>query len=483
MADPFDLIVIGSGPAGYVGAIRAAQLGLRTACVEADRPGGVCLNIGCIPTKALLHQAEAVRLAHQLPGKENVEPDFAAVMRRPDAVVDRLSKGVTLLFRKHGVELINGRALIRAAGRSTDRNPHPCVIDVVDQQGSPVQSLQSRHVVVATGARPVELPFAPFDGKRIIGSRDALQLTEQPRHLAIIGAGAIGVEFASFFHAMGTQVTLIEMADRLLPLEDHQVSAALAKAFRRARIKALTGHRVTRAEPTDQGVHLVVQGEGRGAPVEVDADCALVAIGVRGETKGLFDPSLSIELQDGHIRTDYRDRPEPSYATSLPGIHAVGDVIGPPWLAHVASAEATACVERLAGLRPPRIHYDTIPACTYSHPQVASIGPTTQALEEAGMIEGEHFLTGTCELLSHGMAVALGENFGLVKLVAEQPGGRILAGHMIGHQVTELIGEIALGIRTRATLRDLAATIHPHPTMSEAIHEAALDALGEAAHS
>ncbi len=478
MPDTFDLIVIGGGPGGYVGAIRAAQLGMKVACVERDKLGGVCLNWGCIPTKALLAGAAFYRqLTHHADDwgihAENVRFDWDKVIGRSRHVAGNLNKGVHFLFKKNKITHFEGHAFI----------PKPGTVEVyapedVSKQGPVQQTLSAPNIMICTGAQPRSLPGAPFDHDKVIDAKDAMLLKERPEKLLIVGAGAIGMEFAYFYNAFGTQVTVVEMLDRLLPIEDADVSKAIAKAYKKLGVTTLVGHKTVSLETTESGVKAAV------APVKdesktqtIEADKCLVAIGVMGRYDGLFDDALGIELFKDHIKVDYR-RPGADYATSVPGIYATGDVIGPPWLAHVASEEAIVCVERLAGHDAVDINYDAIPGCTYCEPQVASIGYTEQRCKD----EGLEYDTATFPLTASGKAQAIGETQGFVKLITGKPHGEVLGAHMIGDHVTELIAELGLAMRLEATAEEVIATIHAHPTMSEATHEAALGAEGRMIH-
>ncbi len=470
----FDLIVIGGGPGGYVGAIRAAQLGMKVVCIEADKLGGVCLNWGCIPTKALLAAASFYhRLKHDAADwgikADNICHDWEQVIKRSRTVAAKLNRGVHHLFKKNKVAHIEGYAFV----------PKPGSVAVYDAQnahhkGEPTHFLKGQHILVATGADPRALPDTAFDGDKIISSREAMALTPQPKRILIIGGGAIGMEFAYFYHAFGTQVTLVEMMDRLLPIEDHDISKAIKKSFKKTGISTMTATKIFDLERTESGIRAQVSpvtDESKAQTIE--SDVALVAIGVRGRYHGIFDRSLKIQTHENHLQVD-----RSTYATSVPGIYAVGDVIGPPWLAHVASEEAIVCVEKLAGHPGVNIDYNAIPACTYCEPQVASIGHTEQRCKE----EGLEYTKATFPFQGSGKAQALGATEGFVKLLAGKPHGEILGGHMIGADVTEFIGEIALGQRLEATANELIATIHAHPTLSEAVHEAALGLDGRMIH-
>lgn len=465
----FDLIVIGGGPGGYVGAIRAAQLGMSVACVEKDKLGGVCLNWGCIPTKALLSVAEFYhRLKHDAPGwgieADNVRHNWTKIISRSRAVAENLNKGVGFLFKKNNVTHIQGTAQVVGPGQ----------VRVTDAGGQAGPVLRTKAVLISTGAVPRELPGAGFDGDRIISSKEAMVLPQQPKKLLIVGAGAIGMEFAYFYNAFGTQVTVIEMMDRLLPIEDEEVSKAIAKAYRKAKIDTRTSTKTLAVNKTPTGVELAVAPVGDEAKAEkIVADKVLVAIGVRGRYDGVFEKSLGVELYKDHLKVN-----KATYQTSVPGVYAVGDVIGPPWLAHVASEEAVVCVERLAGHQPPQIDYDAIPGCTYCQPQVASVGLTERACKERGIA----YKTGKFPFQASGKAQAVGHTEGFVKMITDDRYGEILGVHMIGDNVTELIAEMGLAKRVEATAEEVIATIHAHPTFSEAVHEAALGTQGRMLH-
>ncbi len=472
----FDVVIIGGGPAGYVGAIRAAQLGLKTACIERDKLGGICNNWGCIPTKALLAGAELYsRLKHEADDwgikVDGLSHDWSQVIKRSRGIADLGDKGVASLFKKHKITHVQGHAKIaqaRAAGEAT--------VEVTAPSGGDVQQvIKAKHVVIATGARPRALPGAEFDGDKIISYKEAMSLKEQPKELLIVGAGAIGMEFAYFYNAFGTKVTVIEMLDRLLPIEDDEVSKAIERAFKKQGITTHTATKTLKVETKKQSVELTV------APVDdesktdtLKADKVLIAIGVTGNYEGLFDDSLGLAVDRGHITVDK----DAGYKTNLPGIYAVGDIIGPPWLAHVASEEAIACVELIAGHKPDAIDYGAIPGCTYCHPQVASIGLTERAAKEQEI----EYTVGKFPLLASGKARAVGATEGFIKLIADKKYGQILGAHMIGENVTELIAEIGLAMRLEATADEIIATMHAHPTISESIHEAALGTEGRMIH-
>ncbi len=463
----FDLVIVGGGPAGYVGAIRAAQLGLSVACVERDKLGGVCLNWGCIPTKALLAAAEFYhRLQHNADTwgihADNVRHDWPTVIGRSRNVAGNLNKGIHSLFKKHKITHFEGHAYIPKPGTVQVH-----AVDDVEHKNKPAHTLTAKHILIATGAAPRTIPGVEFDGDKVIASKEAMTLDKQPDHLLIVGAGAIGMEFAYFYNAFGTKVTVVEMLDRLLPVEDHEVSKAIERAFKKQKIDTYTAHKTTAIEKTDKGIKATIEPvEGaKGKPTTVEADKVLLATGVRGRYDGLFDDSLKLETHKDHIKVDRN-----TYATSVKGVYATGDVIGPPWLAHVAMDEAVVCVEQLAGHHPTPIDYDAIPGCTYCHPQVASLGKTEQQCKD----EGLDYNVGKFPFTASGKAQAMDATEGFIKLITGKKHGEILGCHMIGENVTELIAELGLAQRLEATADEIIATIHAHPTLSEAVHEAAL---------
>jgi dihydrolipoamide dehydrogenase len=486
----YDLIVIGAGPGGYVGAIRAAQLGMKTACIERDKLGGVCLNWGCIPTKALLHNAELYRSAIT-EGAEwgiNVDPDavrvdWAQIIGRSRSVAATLSNGVGFLLRKNRIDHHTGHAKIVSGKTAHD----PCTVEVRETEdgyyhgsgGQVKETLTADRILIATGAAPKELPFASCDGETIVHSYDAMNLPKRPGSMLIVGSGAIGMEFAFFYNAFGTEVTVVEMLENILPIEDDDICRQARRIFSKQGMTLHTSTTVKTIEKTDGGAKVtLVDVNDESKTQQVDAEIVLVAVGVGARFDGLFDDDLGIELVKDHIRTDYRDRNEPTYQTSAPGIYAIGDVIGPPWLAHVASEEAIACVERMAGHHTLGVDYDSIPACTYCSPQIASIGLTERAAKEQGL----DYATSKYQFKSHGKALAVGATDGLVKLIASKPYGEILGCHIIGEDASEVIAEVSVAKRLEATAEDLISTMHAHPTMHEALHEAALGIEGRMIH-
>jgi dihydrolipoamide dehydrogenase len=460
MAYDYDIIVIGGGPAGYAGAIRAAQLKKRVLCVERDKLGGICLNWGCIPTKALLTNAHLVELLKNHGAKLGYTGqsswDFGQMIRRSRSVAAQLNKGIEGLFRKYKVASRTGVARVTA--------PHQV------QVGDAVVSAES--IVIATGVRPRPLPGSDFDGTTIVSYKEAMVLPSQPKSLLIIGAGPIGLEFGYFYNALGTTVTVVELLDRILPGEDEEVSAALQQSLTKRGLTIHTGSKTSTVEKTEAGVKADVETP-KGKTV-VEAEKMLLAIGVQGNVEGLFAESVPVEVVKNHIKVD----PAQGYVTSVPGIYAVGDVIGPPWLAHVAHHEAICCVERLCGFSERAIDYTTVPGCTYTDPGVASVGMTERAAREAG----HEVRIGKFPFQFSGRALASAETEGFVKLVFDARYGELLGAHIVGSQATELIAELVMAKKLEATEEEIVHAMHPHPTYSEAIMEAAGQGLGESVH-
>ena len=458
----YDLIVIGAGPAGYVAAIKAAQLGKKVACVEKERGGGTCNNWGCIPTKALLKNAEMYHAMTHRAAEfgfkiEGLSYDWGAIMKRSRVVSDKGAAGVDFLFKKNKIDSIKGDASLDKAGE----------VKVTATDGK-VEMHTAKNILIATGCVSRPLPGLEFNGTTVIGSKEALQLPAQPKSIVIIGAGAIGVEFAYFFNAFGTKVTVVEMLPNLLPVEDTEVSQALEKSFAKQGITSLLGHKTTKTEVIDKGVKITV-ADPNGAEKVLEAEMVLVAIGIAPVLPG---GSLQLDLVKGFLQTNDR------YQTSVPGVFAAGDIIGPPWLAHVASFEAVQAVEGMfdAKFKPKKV--TIFPGCTYCHPQVASVGLTERAAKEAG----KKFKVGKFPFMASGKARAIGESEGFVKLIVGEAHGEILGAHIIGPEATEMIGELGLAITLEATLEEIEATIHAHPTLSEGVKEAAEVAAGHAIH-
>ncbi len=467
MADSFDVIVIGAGPGGYVAAIRASQLGLKTVIVEREALGGVCLNWGCIPTKALLKTGEVYeQLSHLADyGLSADKPafEFAKVIDRSRKVAKQLSSGVAFLMKKHKIEVVEGTARLEKGA------PAPKV--VVDVKAGGARTLTAKHVILATGARARTAPavgLAP-DGERVWTYREALAPACAPKRLLVVGSGAIGVEFASFFRALGSEVTVIEALPRILPLEDEEISAAARKAYERRGLKFRVPAKVTRLAASKAGVELTLEADGK--PETLQADVAIVAIGIEGNVEDLGLEALGVKVERGHVVKGAHGE------TNVAGLYAIGDVAGPPWLAHKASHEGVHCVEHIAGLSPPELT-TPVPGCTYSQPQVASIGLTEAQAKETGL----EVKVGRFPFRVNGKAIASGETEGLVKTIFDARTGALVGAHMVGAEVTEMIQGFALAITCEATEAEIFATIFPHPTMSEAMHEAALDAYGRALH-
>ena len=466
MANNYDIAVLGGGPGGYVAAIRAAQLGFKTVIIDKDNLGGICLNWGCIPTKSLLKNAEMYdnikNHADDFGIKvQGLEFDFTKIIKRSRDISDRITKNVEMLIKKNKIDRIRG------FGKFASKNQ----IDVYDKDGKKFDSVTAEKIIVATGARPRAFPAIPVDKKMIITSTEAMSLPEQPKELIIIGAGAIGIEFAYFYSILGTKVTIVEMLDSILPVEDKEVSDTLAKSFRKRGIEIYTKTAVEKAEVKGKKVAVTININGEKK--ELTADKVLSAIGVTGNVEGFGLEELGVELFKNHIKVN-----KSTYETNVKGIYAVGDVIGPPWLAHVASHEGIHCVEKMKGLKPPDINYENIPGCTYCQPQVASIGLTEAKAKEAGY----EIKVGKFPFMASGKAFAIGEREGFVKFIFDAKYGEILGVHIIGAEATELIAEAGLAKSLEATGESIIKTVHAHPTLAESIMEAAAQAYGEAIH-
>lgn len=462
MTSSFDLAIVGGGPGGYVAAIRAAQLGMRTAVIEKDALGGICLNWGCIPTKALLRSADVLRMVKDAAayGVTVAEPraDVPAMVARSRAVAAQLNKGVAHLMKKHDVTVLSGHGRLAGKGRLQ--------VSAADGQAS---TIGAGHIVLATGARARPLPQLPVDGSTVWSYREALAPPAIPRRMLIVGAGAIGVEFASFYHAVGVQVTLVEMAERILPTEDAEISAQVANQLRRDGIAIHAGTRLEGAQRGASGWTVTLAGS---ASSRLEADVVLVAAGIVGNVEDLGLEGTGVRVERTHIVTDAFGR------TGEPGVYAIGDVAGPPWLAHKASHEGVICIEGIAGLQPHPLDPRRIPACTYSHPQVASVGLT----EAQAMAEGHRVRVGRFPFSANGKAIAMGATGGLVKVVFDEGSGELLGAHMVGEEVTEMIQGYGIAQALETTEAELMAAVLPHPTMSEAMHEAVLAAYGRALH-
>ena len=458
----YDVAIIGAGPGGYVAAIRAGQLGLKTVVVERDELGGICLNWGCIPSKALLRNAEVLHLFRRAEefgvSFDNFRYDFGIAIDRSRKVVTTLTRGVAALLKKNKVEHIKGEARLRDA-HTIEVSPNG-------------HALTAGSVVIATGARPVSIPGLPVDGERVLTSREALEQRQVPERVVIIGGGATGAEFAYLYNAYGSQVTIVEMLPHLLPGEDEEISRLLERSFTRQGITFHTGSRVTSADVTPEGVRLEVEKEGEEMGGPLEADTVLVAVGVQANTEDLGLEGLGVALERGYVKVDG------SMGTSVPGVYAIGDVTGIMLLAHVAQAQGVLTVERIAGMDSPDLDYDMMPRATYCHPQVTSYGFT-----EARAVErGYEVKIGKFPFQASGKALAIAETEGMVKVVVDKASGELLGAHMIGPDVTEMLGELSLARLLEGTNREVGWMVHSHPTLSEALKEAALAADGEAIH-
>jgi dihydrolipoamide dehydrogenase len=459
----YDIIILGSGPGGYVTAIRASQLGFKVAIVEKENLGGICLNWGCIPTKALLKSAQVYDYLKHVDEyglkAEAIDKDFGAVIKRSRNVADGMSKGVQFLMKKNNIEVIDGFGKLKTGNK----------VEVTDTEGK-VTEYSADHIIIATGARSRELPNLPQDGKKVIGYREAMSLPSQPKKMIVVGSGAIGVEFAHFYNAMGTEVTIVEFLPNLVPLEDVEVSKQFERSFKKSGIKVMTSSSVESVDTSGNGVKAVVKTK-KGEEI-LEADIVLSAVGIKSNIE-------NIGLEDVGIVTD-RDKiiVNDFYQTNIPGYYAIGDVVPGPALAHVASAEGITCVEKIAGLHTEAIDYGNIPGCTYATPEIASVGMTeAQALEK-----GYQLKIGKFPFSASGKAKAAGTPDGFVKVIFDAKYGEWLGCHMIGAGVTDMIAEAVLGRKLETTGHEVLKTIHPHPTMSEAVMEAVADAYGEVIH-
>ncbi|MFP4283017.1 MAG: dihydrolipoyl dehydrogenase [Opitutales bacterium] len=460
--ETYDLVVIGGGPAGYAAAIRAGQMGKKVACIELERAGGTCLNWGCIPSKALLKAAEtfeSIKHASDF-GIEVGQPtvDFSKVMGRSRSVSDQMAKGIEFLFKKNKVEYVLGRAHVSAPG----------IVEVVEGMDKG-KFFSTKNILIATGCKARRLPDLAVDGERIMTSREALVMKKQPESIAIIGAGAIGVEFAYFLSTLGTKVTLIEMLDRIVPVEDEEISAALHRAFKKQGIEVRAGTKVEGIEPGKKSVKMKLLKGEKSEDLEVGS--VLLSIGVVPNLDGVLSPRVKPELDRGYLKVD------DNYQTTVKGIYAAGDIIGPPWLAHVATYEAVQAVNGIFGHGKPQRVKD-FPGCTYCHPQIASVGLTEAKAKEQGI----DYRIGKFPFSASGKAVAINRPEGFVKLVLGKQHGEILGAHIIGENATELISEYVLANKAEITADEIHETIHAHPTMSEALMEAAASAYNEAIH-
>jgi dihydrolipoamide dehydrogenase len=460
----YDLIVIGSGPGGYVAAIRASQLGLKTAIIEKESLGGICLNWGCIPTKALLKSAQVFEyINHAADYGINVdvkgEPDFEAVVKRSRGVADGMSKGVQFLMKKNKIDVIMGYGKLKGKG----------AVEVKAADGN-VAEHTAKHIILATGGRSRELPNLPQDGKKIIGYRQAMVLPKQPKSIVVVGSGAIGIEFAYFYNAMGTKVTVVEFLDNIVPVEDEEISKQLNRVLKKQGINIMTSSTV---ESVDTSGDLCKVNVKTANGVEVlEAEIVLSAVGIATNLEGIGLEEAGVKFDKGKVLVD------DFYKTNVEGIYAIGDIVKGQALAHVASAEGITCVEKIAGLHVEPINYNNIPGCTYCSPEIASVGYTEKAAKEAGY----EVKVGRFPFSASGKASAAGAKDGFVKVIFDAKYGEFLGAHMIGYNVTELIAEVVTARKLEATGHEIIKSIHPHPTMSEAVMEAAADAYGEVIH-
>jgi len=460
----YDIIVVGSGPGGYVTAIRASQLGLKTAIVEREALGGICLNWGCIPTKALLKSANVFEyLSHASDygiSVKDAKADFSGMIKRSRDVADGMSNGIKFLMKKNKIDVLTGNGVIKANKTVT----------VTGEDGKSADYTASKGVIIATGARSRALPNLPQDGKKIIGYRQAMTLETQPKKMVVVGSGAIGVEFAYFYNAIGTEVTVVEYLPNIVPVEDTDVSKQLEKTFKKSGIKVMTGSSVESVDTS--GKHCIVTVKTAKGEEKIECDIVLSAVGIQANIENIGLEDVGIVVDKGRILVD------DFYQTNMPGYYAIGDVVPGPALAHVASAEGIVCVEKIAGHHPETIDYGNIPGCTYCSPEIASVGMTEKAAQEAGI----EVKIGKFPFSASGKASAAGAKDGFVKLLFDAKYGELIGAHMIGANVTEMIAEIVAIRKLETTGEELIKTIHPHPTMSEAVMEAAAAAYGEVIH-
>lgn len=460
----YDIIVLGSGPGGYVTAIRASQLGLKTAIIERESLGGICLNWGCIPTKALLKSANVFEyLSHAADygiKVENASADFGAMIKRSRDVANGMSAGIQFLMKKNKIDVIKGNGVVKPGKK----------VLVTDESGSTTEYSASKGVIIATGARSRELPNLPQDGEKIIGYRQAMTLPTQPKKLVVVGSGAIGVEFAYFYNAIGTEVTIVEYLPNIVPVEDEDVSKQLEKSFKKAGINVMTNASVESVDTKGKGCIVTVK-TAKGEE-KIECDVVLSAVGIQANIENIGLEEVGIIVDKGRILVN------DFYQTNIPGYFAIGDVVPGQALAHVASAEGIICVEKLAGHHPEPLNYGNIPGCTYCSPEVASVGMTEKAAKEAGY----DIKVGKFPFSASGKASAAGAKDGFVKLIFDAKYGELLGGHLIGANVTEMVAELVAVRKLETTGEELIKTVHPHPTMSEAIMEAAAAAYGEVIH-
>ncbi|MEA3446210.1 MAG: dihydrolipoyl dehydrogenase [Bacteroidota bacterium] len=460
----YDVLIIGSGPGGYVTAIRASQLGLKTAIIEKAELGGICLNWGCIPTKSLLKSAQVLEYAkHASDYGINISGEFSAdfekVIGRSRDVASGMSKGVQFLLKKNKIDVIAGFGKLAGKGK----------VEVASDKGEKL-IFEAKHIILATGARSRELPNLPMDGKKVFGYRKAMTLEKLPESMIVVGSGAIGSEFAYFYQSMGTKVTLVEFMPAIVPLEDIEVSKQLARSFKKMKMKVMTGSTVESVDTSGEKCKVVIKTK-KGEETH-EADVVFSAVGIAPNIEGIGLEEMGIELEKGKIKVD------DYYQTNIDGIYAIGDIVHGQALAHVASAEGITCVEKIAGHTPQPIDYSNIPACTYTSPEIASVGMTEKAAIEAG----HEIKVGKFPFTASGKASAAGAKEGFVKLIFDAKYGELLGGHLIGANVTEMVAELVVARKLETTAMEIIKAIHPHPTMSEAIMEAAAAAYGEVIH-
>ncbi len=464
----YDVIVIGTGPGGYVAAIRASQLGLKTAVIEKESLGGICLNWGCIPTKALLKSAqvyEDIKHAESYGIEASGKPNFEAVIKRSRGVADKMSKGVQFLMKKNKIDVIMGYGKITGKGK----------VEVTDGDNKK-QTVEGKHIIIATGGRSRELPSLPIDGKKIIGYREAMSLPQQPKSMIVVGSGAIGVEFAYFYNSMGTKVTIVEFLPRIVPVEDEDISKELLKNYKKSGIEIMTDSEVTSVDTNGNGVKAKVKTPN--GEISLEADILLSAVGVTANLEGIGLESAGVKTDKGKIMVDKY------YQTNIPGLYAIGDCTPGQALAHVASKEAVICVENIAfgekkfNHQPEALDYGNVPGCTYCSPEIASVGYTEKQAKDAGF----DIKVGKFPLSAAGKATAAGHNEGFIKVIFDAKYGEWLGTHMIGYNVTELIAETVVARKLETTHHEILNSIHPHPTISENIKEAIEVAYGEAIH-
>ena len=460
----FDLIVIGSGPGGYVAAIRASQLGMKVGVVEKENIGGVCLNWGCIPTKSLLKSAQALEYAQHAESygvsiTGEIKADFGKMVQRSRDVADGMSKGVQYLFKKNKIEIVSGFGKLKSASE----------VEINDADGNK-KIISAKNIILATGARSRELPNLKQDGKKIIGYRQAMTLEKQPKSMIVVGSGAIGSEFANFYNTIGTKVTLVEFLPELVPNEDVEVSKALARSFKKAGMNILLKSSVEKVDTNGENCKVTIKTP-KGEEI-LEAEVVLSAVGIAPNIEGIGLEDVGVVVENGKVKVDSY------YQTSIAGVYAIGDIVGGPALAHVASAEGITCVEKMAGLNPDPVDYGNIAGCTYTNPEISSVGLTEAKAKEAGY----DIKVGKFPYTASGKASASGQKDGFVKLIFDAQYGELLGAHMIGGNVTEMIAEMVVARKLEITGHELLKTIHPHPTMSEAVMEAAAAAYDEVIH-